>query len=1547
MGWTACKWCRPWTVAERLSGRCRQVRAVYTVWAARHSLTRHTVRAAAHTHLFRRSFSTLTFAPLQSFDTCTLLSHISLPLPAPRDAVVHQLAEPLHPSSHAMADDDFGFEADSQAEAEYSGNDISDVDSQLSHDDEPKVPAFKAQLPQPTKPAPKPAAQPAADDGFGFDNEDAEQWFGDKSGGGSKQQPSKPVAVAAVSTRSKHASARAPLPSGSISWKASSIDDTHEATLAGENSPSKHTSARSALRGSNSSWRASSVDGDIHAVDAHSEQQQPQQSQRSTAAAAEEQKDAEFEAGNDADDSDDDIQDSAEFGVSAAAPQQQTTDSDMEDEDDDEPTQLTAAVSNRSPRASARAHRPITALDGPDSNQLDSDDDEDDPPSAQQSTRSSVHPPAPAAEPSPTHSNRSVPLSQRSSKPRTPHSFADVTLPGVRITPKEGTQRSSRLTLPQSAAGTARLPAESPRDEFRPLSSHRADQQPSARASVAPSIRDSVVSTISAHYMHSTAILDNEREDIPNTPEMSAYGYADETEPSSHQSKASSARPADSGRSELPQPPQKEDVATDEEWPVDMQDEQPQEETAAAPAEEPVEDEQDEPQEETVTAADEEQYEDEPAIPEPVASEEPADEELYESKPVTARSTAAAEQATEEPADKPLESSDDYGEEFTVEQSVADSAHAETDDAADEQQSIDEHPEASVAPIEVSGGQQPKQQQEEKAIAAVDEEWGTDNEDEPLQEETVAAAEDEWYEDEQEEQPQEETAAAADDEAYEDEPATEPVAVVEQAGEQLTEEEPLEAEDEYADEDTVEQSVLEEQPVALLVDEQPAVVAEAQKPDESEEDYADDTGAGDELPEEETAAVVQQEEEPLAPAVPHIATPTRHQPKPSVHKPVTVRPGPEVEEEERPAEVHHEVDEYVKAVEKRRRQAEKSDGRKPPAQPAHKERKVQEVEEEQAYEAAHEEMYEDEPREEDEVYQQQRVAPRRRASPQRYVDVRFEEEEEVPEERFVYRSPSHKPANKRTNLAPSARSPSSSMSRTSLKQQSSSLLPHIQRSPTHSYHHSRHHSSDDMDQRQVEEVEEEADLTEYINQLEDQNRLLQTRVRSLRKKQSTSRPQSSLPTAIHGYSDRINELEHLLIQERQERRTVERTVKRLEKDLVAADHQRGQLPQVLERMTAEVGREKERARRLRELSDEKEREVRRMVLRALEMEKKMRVMERMLMDHRATMGRQADRAEEAREREEEGRIESEVQEYREQMRQMHGELTAHGEQRDTLRSTPMGRHLLRTLDQKQITSPKNTHRTFGPPPPVKRPLVPRQRYPVHQPPPPKKVNQRYGAPYKKPTPVVPPPKPTRASRLVSPTRGVNSRFPNVAAIKAELKRSQARADVVHAALLPRPAVVALPQPLKPAQLDRYPTHIPTLKANGAVAVSTVSNGKEGGGLAARAIGNGPSEAAPALAAVMASIAREEEEHRQMLQLRRDNQLQEMGASPGKKWKAEEHKEQLVEMAEEKTAVQPMKQRPAAIAPIKSARGHYGVIEDEAADEAVAADDDYGDDDFDG
>ena len=228
--------------------------------------------------------------------------------------------------------------------------------------------------------------------------------------------------------------------------------------------------------------------------------------------------------------------------------------------------------------------------------------------------------------------------------------------------------------------------------------------------------------------------------------------------------------------------------------------------------------------------------------------------------------------------------------------------------------------------------------------------------------------------------------------------------------------------------------------------------------------------------------------------------------------------------------------------------------------------------------------------------------------------------------------------------------------------------------------------------------------------------------------------------------------------------------------------------------------------------------------------------------------------------------------------------------------------------------------------------------------PPAKPKQRYGAPLKKPQPLAAPTKSTRAApRLVSPTRGGNSRFPNVTAIKADLKRSKARADEVNAAMSPRDkrAVVTLPRPLRAAQLDRYPSHIPTLKAP--VVVSTASSSKAAVGLGDRAVGNGPSQVAPELAAVMASIDREAAEHRQMLQVRRESQLSEIAASGiGKGWKAEERKESMTEVEEEKTAVQSSRKQPAAIAPVKSARDDYG-IEDEVADEAVAADDDYGDD----
>ena len=867
----------------------------------------------------------------------------------------------------------------------------------------------------------------------------------------------------------------------------------------------------------------------------------------------------------------------------------------------------------------------------------------------------------------------------------------------------------------------------------------------------------------------------------------------------------------------------------------------------------------------------------------------------------------------------------------------ADVPEMDTDDYKDEHEPVsNELPSTDVAQPSNSSRVQQQPEQQNGAEAALDEEWPADDD---------------------EEQQHEEPAPATDDEPYEDveEPATlQPTEPTRQAEEERAEEKTVDADDEYADEYTVEQSVVEEQPAEAVVDEQPSVEPEEQQTDEYEDDYADEpVGANDELPEDETAATAQPEEEQPAAAVPHIAPLTKHKPKPSLHKPVTARPGPEVEEEERPVEVHHEVDEDVQqqqeeqrqAAERRKRKEEKSSGRKERKHAAHQETREQEVEEEQRERAYDEAIYEDEQRDDSETQHKHATSQRQRASSQRRVDV--VDDEEVAEERHEHGSQRDKPSTKRVVIAPGVKSPSSSH-RTSIKRQPSTLLPHVHRSPSHSNHHQQpqhsHHGSDDQ-----HEAEEE-DLTEYIQQLEDQNRLLQTRVRSLTKKQSLFAAQSSLlstSTTIHGYSDRISELEHLLSQERQERRTVERTVKRLEKDLVLADQQHGSMPQVLERMTAEVGREKERGRRLREQSDEKDREVRRMVLRAVEMEKRMRVMERMLLDHRASMGRKDGRAEEAKEREEEGRIEGEVQEYREQMRQLHGEFTAQGAQRETLKSTPIGRRLLRTLDQKQAATTKPS-KPSPPPAPTKRPPVYRQPRPVNNQPPPK-PKQRYGALIKKPRPqpvpsLQPAAHPTRAPKLLSPTRGGNSRFPNVTAIRADLKRSKARADAVQAAMSPRSerAAVTLPRPLKAQQLDRYPTHIPTLKAQVTV-TSATGKGKEGAGLEARAVGNGPSQAAPALAAVMASIDREAEEHRRMLQVRRESQLSGQAASSANKgWKGEERKEQLNDVEEEKTTLKSSRTQPAAIAAVKSARDDYG-IEDEVADEAVAADDEYGDD----
>ena len=126
----------------------------------------------------------------------------------------------------------------------------------------------------------------------------------------------------------------------------------------------------------------------------------------------------------------------------------------------------------------------------------------------------------------------------------------------------------------------------------------------------------------------------------------------------------------------------------------------------------------------------------------------------------------------------------------------------------------------------------------------------------------------------------------------------------------------------------------------------------------------------------------------------------------------------------------------------------------------------------------------------------------------------------------MHKSHNRKPSNKRTvSMAPDVKSPSASSSRTSIKRQPSTVLPHIHRSPSHASHNHSHRSDND---HHHQEEEEEEDLTEYINQLEDQNRLLQTRVRSLTKKQSIFANQpSAIPTAIHSYSDRITELEHL------------------------------------------------------------------------------------------------------------------------------------------------------------------------------------------------------------------------------------------------------------------------------------------------------------------------------------------------------------------------------------------------------------------------------------
>ena len=104
--------------------------------------------------------------------------------------------------------DDFGFEAEEDYEAEFSGNEASSYndDSQLSHTHEPTMPTFKAQLPQPSKPAP--AASSSFDEEFGFDEADSNALFADEEGGsiGQQQQVKSEPAVLASSRPSLPAS---------------------------------------------------------------------------------------------------------------------------------------------------------------------------------------------------------------------------------------------------------------------------------------------------------------------------------------------------------------------------------------------------------------------------------------------------------------------------------------------------------------------------------------------------------------------------------------------------------------------------------------------------------------------------------------------------------------------------------------------------------------------------------------------------------------------------------------------------------------------------------------------------------------------------------------------------------------------------------------------------------------------------------------------------------------------------------------------------------------------------------------------------------------------------------------------------------------------------------------------------------------------------------------------------------------------------------------------------------------------------------------------
>ena len=297
---------------------------------------------------------------------------------------------------------------------------------------------------------------------------------------------------------------------------------------------------------------------------------------------------------------------------------------------------------------------------------------------------------------------------------------------------------------------------------------------------------------------------------------------------------------------------------------------------------------------------------------------------------------------------------------------------------------------------------------------------------------------------------------------------------------------------------------------------------------------------------------------------------------------------------------------------------------------------------------------------------------------------------------------------------------------------------------------------------------------------------------------SSSLPAFSSSTAsAYDFSNRISELERLLRDEQVNRKTAEREVKRLERACLQQSRQQDELPLLVERMTAEMVREKELARRARERSLQAESEVRTLLLKCAEMERRLDSYEQGLERHRDGMKRRQGGGT-TRQKEEEGRMESAVARQRKEMLQLQAEID---KQQQRLRE-------MRT-QHRSLAQPADNR-----PPPAWRGggtaassafLKARQQRMAYQAP-----------PVKPKQPAAQQQKKAAGTKAKAKLRDDFS-MPDIAKIREEAKRSMAAAQRAQDAFRsPRKplrtiaATAALPPPLMP-KLDRHPSRIPQLK----------------------------------------------------------------------------------------------------------------------------------------